>query len=178
MAHVLRGSTAELPTTAHSASSSSKKSSMVPTLERKKHSKSPAGSSLAGHKAVLAASARTRPGSCGSTPVHRNRLSTGLSSGAGGKCPVVSHAGGGGAHNPNLFYNMGRGSLPRNPKGKMPLHGRVAGFRQQPVNPVVPSWIEQQQQQQFFQVWPLTRFFFCFLFVKKALICLEGKANQ
>ena len=72
---------------------------------------------------------------------------------------MVSHAGGGGAHNPNLFYNMGRGSLPRNPKGKMPLHGRVAGFRQQPVNPVVPSWIEQQQQQQFFQVWPLTRFF-------------------
>ena len=80
---------------------------------------------------------------------------------------MVSHAGGGGAHNPNLFYNMGRGSLPRNPKGKMPLHGRVAGFRQQPVNPVVPSWIEQQQQQQFFQVWPLTRFFFCLLLIKK-----------
>ena len=26
------------------------------------------------------------------------------------------------------------------------------------------------------QVWTLTQFFFCFLFVKKSLICLEGKS--
>ena len=26
------------------------------------------------------------------------------------------------------------------------------------------------------QVWPLTQFFFCFLFVKNSLICLEGKS--
>ena len=121
MAHVLRGSTAELPT--------SKKS----TLERKRPSKSPA-SSLSNHKVLTAT--RTRPGSCGSTPTHRNRLSAT----SGGKCPVVN------AQNPNTYYNMGRGSLPRNPKGKMPLHGRVAGYRQQPVNH--QYWFDQQQ---FFQ---------------------------
>ena len=26
------------------------------------------------------------------------------------------------------------------------------------------------------QVWPLTQFFFCFLFCKKSLVCLEGKS--
>ena len=41
----------------------------------------------------------------------------------------------------------------RNPKGKMPLHGRVAGFRQQPLNQhqsanqVNEYWLDQQ----FFQ---------------------------
>uniref|UniRef100_A0A0K2T2X4 Putative LOC100745168 [Bombus impatiens] n=1 Tax=Lepeophtheirus salmonis TaxID=72036 RepID=A0A0K2T2X4_LEPSM len=43
-----------------------------------------------------------RPGSVGSTPVRSNT------------------------------YNIGRGSLPRNPKGKMPLYGKVAGYRQTP----------------------------------------------
>ena len=94
-------------------------------MERKK---SPANLSK-----VLTA-ARTRPGSCGSTPVHRNRLS-----GSSGKCPVVQGP---------MLYNVGRGSLPRNPKGKMPLHGRVAGYRQQPVNQVNEYWLDQQ----FFQV--------------------------
>jgi len=46
-----------------------------------------------------------------------------------------------------MLYNVGRGSLPRNPKGKMPLHGRVAGYRQQPVNQVNEYWLDQQ----FFQ---------------------------
>ena len=36
----------------------------------------------------------------------------------------------------------GGGSLPRNPKGKMPLTGRVAGYRQQPVSPQ-PQFINQ-----------------------------------
>ena len=34
------------------------------------------------------------------------------------------------------------GSLPRTPKGKMPLTGKVAGYRQQ------PQWQQQQQQNQ------------------------------
>lgn len=94
MAKVLRGTSAEL------------KSS---TLERKRHSKSPASSQngLRICSPTFAAQPqRLRPGSVGSTPTHSWK---------------------------QLRMSTGGGSLPRTPKGKMPLTGRVAGYRQQPV---------------------------------------------
>ena len=121
MAKVLRGTSAELKP----------KSS---TLERKRHSKSPAASnssqnglrmcSPSGQVAANNQPSRLRPGSVGSTPTHSwKQKQYLLNSGRGG----------------------GTGSLPRNPKGKMPLTGRVAGYRQMPQPPPPQNfWANQQ----------------------------------
>ena len=68
---------------------------------------------------------RLRPGSVGSTPTHSWKLSR-------QQQHLLAQGRGGG------------GSLPRNPKGKMPLTGKVAGYRQ-------PSQQHLSQQPQF---WP------------------------
>ena len=122
MAKVLRGTSAEM------------KSS---TLERssKRHSKSPSQSS-GGAMARMCSPThlsmqpqRLRPGSVGSTPTHSWKLNRQQQ-----HMLAQGRAGGG-------------GSLPRNPKGKMPLTGKVAGYRQ-------PSMIHQHQLQQQAQFFP------------------------
>ncbi len=137
MAKVLRGSTAEIKP----------KSS---TLERKRHSKSPSNHRLHSPTTIQPPQPqplqRLRPGSVGSTPTHswKHMNPNGLSRQQQHLLAATARAGGG-------------GSLPRNPKGKMPLTGRVAGYRQTPQH--MPSgmasgemmWLDQnrgQQQQQ------------------------------
>ena len=46
---------------------------------------------------------------------------------------------------PNSKFGTGTGSLPRNPKGKMPLFGKVAGYRQPPSHTETDS-IQWQQE--------------------------------
>ncbi len=102
---------------------------------------------------------RSRPGSVGSTPTR-------------GMFGVLNsprqHQGGGVLFHPrrmqqyqhgSYYGSLGRGggggggggSLPRSPKGKMPLHGRVAGYRQAPSNGGFSSggeeewWIDRPQ---------------------------------
>ena len=148
MANVLRGSTAELPK--HSNASKKSRKSSSSTLERRRQSKSPA-SSLSNHK--ILSTARLRPGSVGSTPVHNISQSHGRSNSSkkspqNSSSPITLSQN---SHNSHLLaqYNMGRGSLPRNPRGKMPLYGKVAGYRQPASNSnaaVVAQeyWIDQK----------------------------------
>ena len=132
MAKVLRGSTAEMP---------KYKSS---TLDRKKSKDSPVHSPTSGVIKTVplqpqfpSAPMRQRPGSVGSTPTHNFKINP--------------------TRNPHLrgFLESGAavrgGSLPRNPKGKMPLTGKVAGYRQPPSSPHLENRLDkvQQQQQQF-----------------------------
>ena len=147
MANVLRGSSAELPN--HSSTSKGSRKSSSSTLERRRQSKSPA-SSLTNHKVL--STVRQRPGSVGSTPVRngsqqQSRLSSCKQSNQNSSSPLTLQN----SHNAHLMaqYNMGRGSLPRNPRGKMPLYGKVAGYRQPASNSnaaVVAQeyWIDQK----------------------------------
>merc|ERR1712223_2323077 len=148
MANVLRGSTAELPN--HSNTSKKSRKSCSSTLERRRQSKSPA-SSLSNHK--ILSNTRLRPGSVGSTPVHninqsQRRMSAGKKSPQNISSPLCLSQN---SQNAHLMaqYNIGRGSLPRNPRGKMPLYGKVAGYRQPASNSnaeVVAQeyWIDQK----------------------------------
>ena len=130
MAKVLRGSTAELK------SSSGASCSSQSTLERRHNS--PSSSHLLLMSPV---SSRHRPGSVGATPTRRSSL---LNS---------SQQRGPQFHLPRFYNqveNIGRGgSLPRNPKGKMPLYGRVAGYRQTPTaspqHSAKEEWIQQHR---------------------------------
>ena len=131
MAKVLRGSTAEMP---------KYKSS---TLDRKKSKESPVHSPTSGLMAppqvsqlypqFPSVSIRQRPGSVGSTPTHNFKMNP--------------------TRHPHLrgFYDNGGqavrgGSLPRNPKGKMPLTGKVAGYRQPPSSPHIEVRTEKPHQ--------------------------------
>ena len=112
MAKVLRGTSAEF-----------KSSSLERQHKQRRSSKSPS-SSQNGLRICspihMPQPNKLRPGSVGSTPTHSwkmNRQQAHLRQGGGG-------------------------SLPRNPKGKMPLTGKVAGYRQQPVSPQ-PQFINQ-----------------------------------
>ena len=128
MAKALRGSTAEMP---------KYKSS---TLDRKKSKDSPVHSPTSTvmkpnqfQPQFPAAPVRQRPGSVGSTPTHNFKINP--------------------TRNPQLrgFFESGAavrgGSLPRNPKGKMPLTGKVAGYRQPPSSPHMEARLEKVQQQ-------------------------------
>ena len=135
MAKVLRGTSAEIKSSS--------------TLERKRHSKSPSqssgGTAAAGGGGGTSSKnrmcsptqhlqpQRLRPGSVGSTPTHSWKMT----------------------RQQQHLLSQGRGaggSLPRNPKGKMPLTGKVAGYRQPSQHMILPAPQPQQQQQPPF--WP------------------------
>lgn len=114
MSKVLKGSTAEVK--------QKRSSSRGSTLERKRgpRQRSPMQQQQQQLLSPCSTPRRLRPGSVGSTPT-RGPAATRLSA-----CQMNSS-------NHHVFQNIGKGgSLPRNPKGKMPLYGKVAGYRQPP----------------------------------------------